>query len=209
MTRTEVELAVTLSQRITLITEEQADEFGYSSAAARLLRRGLLTRKTIVFRPLVPGDEPLAVHRPGECFSQNLARDVSNSAAARAAATPMAEVVVYQATQRAYAVWGDAARKTGNPFAYSHDHALSAVYLRLRPDDRLRWRFEPVRGASGPELYEKIPDAALTDDRGDPVSFQELVGASYTAERLTLLALHADTTLAHRAGRANAGIIFW
>ncbi len=215
MTNREIQLAITMTKRITLLTEQQAQTHGLLATAESLCRRQLLCRRVLVFRPIQPGAQPLTVHRPGEPFTYEDACELARQALARMLRVAPVALTVYQARAKAYAIWGDEARKKGNPFCFGHDHLLSAVFWQLAPSERGQWQYEPVP-VTGAVQFEKVPDAAIVASNGEPLRFHEAVG-SYPASRLLALAAQSSEKLAHRvrndqAGANHAGatgIYFW
>jgi len=213
MTNLEIQLVITLTNRINLLTEKQAKAHGLSVLTASLFRRQLLNRRILVFRPIEPGNEPLAIHRPGEQFTYEDACELAQQALSRIRRVVPVAMTVYQARTKAYAIWGDDARKKGNPFCFGHDHLLSAVHSQLAPRERGQWQYEPVP-ITGAVKFEKVPDAAIVTISGEPLRYHEAVG-SYPPSRLMALANHASEKLAWRMRNKNesepgaSGIYFW
>lgn len=208
MTRSDMELAKTLAQRLNFLTADQVDRCGLSSAAYRLTKAGILSVKELVFPRLQPDLEPLFVHRPGSRFTIADSRFILDLAKARQQVTTPTRAVTYKATRRAFAIWGDAARKHGNPYSHGHDHILSEVFLRLDPGERAHWRPDLVR-VGAPTFGVKVPDAAIVDDTGDIVRFHEAVSANYPIARLMELVEHTNDMLWERRNARSSGIYFW
>jgi hypothetical protein len=209
MTKLEVEIGMTLAQKVTLISDDQASRAGWKTAIERLVQCDIVRVQELVYSPLKPCFAPLWIHRPGAIFTYDMARQISAAAKERQFATPPRRLRTYQATNKAYAIWGDAARKHGNPFTLGHDHILTELLLKLDPGERSHWRNELTGVKGPPQLYVKVPDCAIIDDIGEIVRFHEAVSASYPLSRLMLLAEHANKTLAYRANSKQAGLYFW
>lgn len=208
MTRSDLELAHTLAQRLTFLTFDQVERCGWSAAANRLMKLGILSIRELVFPLLQPTLEPLFVHRPGSRFSFTDARFILDLAKARQNATPPTRAVTFQATQRAFAIWGDAARKHGNPYSHGHDHIISEIFLRLDPGERAHWRPDLIP-VGVPTFGVKVPDASIVDDTGDIVRFHEAVSANYPIARIMDLVEHTNDMLWERRNARNSGISFW
>lgn len=208
MTRSDMEVAQTLAQRLAFLTHDQADRCGWSSTANRLTKAGILSNKELVFPRLQPSLEPFWVHRPGSRFSAADARFILDLAKARQNDIPPTRTVTYQATGRAFAIWGDAAKKHGNPYSHGHDHILSEIFLRLDPGERAHWRPDLIP-VGAPSFGVKVPDVAIVDDTGDIVRFHEAVSANYPVARIMELVEHTNDMLWERRNARNSGIYFW
>lgn len=200
-------LAEMLAQRVTLLTEEQGERHGWTSTLKRLVKRKLVSRQTITYSPNKPCRLPFWIHRPRAEFTVEIARDILSAAKRRQERTPSRNIETYQATELAYSIFGDAARLHGNIFTLGHAHIVTEIYLALDAGERAHFR--PEFTPNVPEKFEKVPDSAVLNDRGEIVRYHEAVSASYPISRLMLLAEHCDRFLAGRSASKNSGIYFW
>lgn len=210
MTKHETQLAYMMANAIPLLTAKQADDHGLLITAKSLRRRRLLDCRSLVFRPLRPTGGPLAVYRPGDAFDYEDALALAQRAQRRMREIASQSVTVFQANSRTYSIWGDKARKKGNPFCFGHDHLIAEVFLSLDADERARWRSEDVP-ITGAVKFEKVPDAAIVTSEGQTLRYHEAVG-SYPAMRLLSLVRHAEEKLSAAGGEGSIstrGIFFW
>jgi hypothetical protein len=172
-----------LSEGLPLLFGPQVEAEGLTSAAQNLVRMGFLECRVFAVRPVCPENTPLLTIRPGDRLELADAAEIARFTTGRIRAMPPVSLPAYSATRKAHALWGDAAKKKGNPCTFAHNFILAEVWRRLSPGDRGRWRYEVSDG----EKFEKVPDAALVDGRGVPTQYHEAIGC-YSASRLVDLA---------------------
>jgi hypothetical protein len=154
----------------------------------RFQNQGFIETKLVVTNVMTKPMNPLFVHRPDEIFGKEEASHLSSLGSERLAKSERKEVLLIWPTEKAFLIFGGAARKKGNPAALAHDIHLSWIHLANR--HRGAWLHEP-EPPTGRVKGEKIPDAAILDGKGFPKVFLESVGA-YTIQRLKDLCSFSD-----------------
>src|SRR4051812_14046946 len=115
-----------LSEGLPLMFGPQLEAEGLATAAETLVRAGFLGRHVLAVRPVEPGEGPLLEIRPGDRLDLKDAAEIARFTAARIRGATPVPLPVYTATRKAHALWGDAAKKKGNPASLAHDYILAA-----------------------------------------------------------------------------------
>lgn len=184
------EILVALTQKVRVLAFRQvaAHWFGGDLANARrririLTAAGLLTRATLLARPLPVLLAPVATWRPGDPTPDPGV--ISHRLKARWRNRPTRAGRVVLATPRTGQLLG--VRATGElarPTQSSHDLGVAAVWLhfdRTDPDRAAAWRGEDLLAHT--RRGEKCPDAFLVDARGEVRAVVEF-GGDYGPERV-------------------------
>jgi hypothetical protein len=192
------EILVALTQKVRILGLRQVADHWYGSDRANARRRlrilvaaGMLTRATVLARPLPVLLTPLATWMPGEPIPD--AGVISNRLKSRWRKRPVRRCRVVLATPRAAQLLGSNA--TGvltRSLQSSHDLGVAAVWLhfdRTDPDRAAAWRGEDVMAHT--RRGEKCPDAFLVDARGEVQSVIEF-GGDYGPERVRAFQLDCE-----------------
>jgi len=184
------EILVALTQKVRVLAFRQIAEhwFGGDRANARrrlriLAAAGLVTRATVMARPLPVLLTPVATWKPGESTPD--AGGVSHRLKSRWRNRPTRGCRVILATTRSGQLLG--CRTSGEltrATQSSHDLGVAAVWLRFDrtdPDRASAWRGEDVLAHT--RRGEKCPDAFLVDARGEVRAVIEF-GGDYGPERV-------------------------
>jgi hypothetical protein len=132
---------------------------------------------------------PLLHFDPSDEIPDDLPQSLSAFGKARLQSATRRTCRLVKATEKAYRLMGDRAKKHGgNPCSHAHDRHLASIAIWVGtayPD--LDWNYEPE--PEGPNI--KRPDAVLTDANGNAALLAECLGA-YSRHRCMELLLHAQ-----------------
>jgi hypothetical protein len=184
----EILVALTVMVRVLALRQIAAHWFDGDLANARRRLRileaaGLVTRATLVARPLPPLLHPVATWEPGQTVPD--AGGVSYRLRSRWRRQPARACRAVLATARTGQLLGvRTAGQLVRPTQSSHDLGVAAVWLHLdrtAPDRAAAWRGEDVLAHT--RQGQKCPDAFLVDGRGEVTAVVEF-GGDYGPDRV-------------------------
>ena len=178
-----------LAQRVRLIGQRQAAEAFWRGHLANTRRRlnqlataGMVTRSIVNAQPLPELTEPVVRWQPGQPHPDpnRIAFQLQNRWRFRA----LRPTVVYFPTSRTIAQFGGRERSQALLTQVTHDLGVTAVWLRYAQQDSAMtamWVGEDILAPT--RVDQKLPDAALVDQHGEPKLLIEF-GGSYGAARI-------------------------
>ena len=178
-----------LALRVRLISQRQAAEafwHGHLANARRRLNRlaecGMVTRSVVNAQPLPELEQPVVRWQPEQPApdSHRVAFQLQNRWRFRA----LRQTVVYFPTVKTIAQFGGRQRSQTKVTQMTHDLGVTAVWLKYAQQDSTlsaTWIGEDVLAPT--RIHQKLPDAALTDQHGEPKLLIEF-GGSYGPERV-------------------------
>ncbi len=186
--RRDLELLEALALRVRVVGQRQIAEALWGSHLAnarrrlsRLTQEGLLSKQAVLARPLPELFEPVVRWQPGQQapHSESIAFQLQSRWKYRC----LRSTVVYFPTAQTI-TWFGGHQKAQPVSQITHDLGVTAVWLRFHlcsPALADRWTGEGVLAAS--RIGQKLPDAALLDNNGEPEILIEFGGA-YAASRV-------------------------
>lgn len=184
-----------LALRIRVIGLRQAADafwYGHVANARRRLRQlvnaEMLSRAVVPAQPLPEIIQPIVRWQPGQPIPD--ANHVSCQLQSRWRFRALRPTVVYFPTEKTILQYGGRVRSNNKTTQVTHDLGLTAAWIRyFQQDSKLRsvWVGEEVLAPT--RVNQKVPDAALVDQQGEPTLLIEF-GGSYAAARVA--AFHDD-----------------
>lgn len=188
--RRDLALLEALALRVRLIGQRQAaDAFWHGHCAntrrrlSQLVSNGMLKKGVVNTQPLPEIIEPVVRWQPGQPAPDvgHVAYQVQHRWKFRA----LRPTVVYFPTVKTITQFGGSERSQTKLTQITHDLGVTAVWLRYANQDNdttAMWIGEDILAPT--RIREKLPDAALVDQQGEPKLLIEF-GGSYGPERIT------------------------
>jgi hypothetical protein len=178
-----------MALRVRLIGQRQvADAFwrGHLANARRRLAQlssnGMMTRSIVNAQPLPELMEPVVRWQPGQ--SEPSPDRVAFQLQSRWKFRALRPTVVYFPTEKTITQFGGRARSQIKLTQVTHDLGVTAVWLRYTQQDSSKsvmWVGEDILAPT--RIDQKLPDAALVDQHGEPKLLVEF-GGSYGPARV-------------------------
>lgn len=182
-------LLESLALRVRLVGQRQAAEAlwtGHLANARRRLRQlveaGMITRQVLPAMPLPDLNEPVVRWQPGQFIPKS--EVISFQLQSRWRFRALRPTVVYFPTEMTVTYFGGRQRSQSLVTHTTHDLGVTAIWLRFfnhSPDLALTWVGEDILAPS--RVRQKLPDAALVDQSGEPSLLIEF-GGSYGPARV-------------------------
>jgi len=179
-----------LALRVRLIGQRQAADAFWHGHCANTRRRlgqlatcGMLTRNVVNAQPLPEIIEPVVRWQPGQTTPD--ADYVAYQVQSRWRFRALRPTVVYFPTPKTIAQFGGNERSQTKLTQVTHDLGVTAVWLRYAAQDSnttAMWIGEDILAPT--RIHQKLPDAALLDQKGEPKLLIEF-GGSYGPERIS------------------------
>ncbi len=178
-----------LALRVRLISQRQAADAFWHGHAANARRRlsqlascGMVTRNVVNAQPLPEIIEPVVRWQPG--LASPDADRVAYQLQTRWRFRALRPTVVYFPTPKTVLQFGGNERSQTKLTQITHDLGVTAVWLRYASQDSnmtAMWIGEDILAPT--RIHQKLPDAALVDQQGEPKLLIEF-GGSYGPERI-------------------------
>ena len=178
-----------LALRVRLINQRQAAEafwHGHLANTRRRLKRladsEMVTRSLVNAQPLPELEQPVVRWQPDQPPPD--CNRVAYQLQSRWRYRALRATVVYFPTEKTIAQFGGRQRSQTKTTQITHDLGVTAVWLRYAREDSTRsatWIGEDVLAPT--RIHQKLPDAALTDQHGEPSLLIEF-GGSYSPDRV-------------------------
>lgn len=178
-----------LALRVRLVGQRQAAEALWASHLAnarrrlrRLVSEGMISRQVLPAMPLPEFNEPVVRWQPGQAVPH--AEAISFQLQGRWRFRALRPTVVYFPTSMTVSYFGGRERPQSLVTHTTHDLGVTAVWLRFLSHSRdiaATWTGEDILAPS--RVGQKLPDAALVDQHGEPTMLIEF-GGSYGPARV-------------------------
>ena len=179
-----------LALRVRLIGQRQAAEAFWSGHLANARRRlkqltndGMLSRSIVNSQPLPELNVPVVRWQPGQTFPDS--DRVAFQLQSRWRYRSLRPTVVYFPTEKTITHFGGRARSQSILTQITHDLGVTAVWLRYAQQAESHssiWVGEDILAPT--RVGQKLPDAALVDQHGEPTLLIEF-GGSYGPTRVS------------------------
>lgn len=186
----DLQLLESLALRVRLIGQHQAAEAFWSGHLANTRRRllqltsmGMLTRQVVNAQPLPEVIDPVVRWQPGQPVpdADRIAFQLQNRWRFRA----LRPTVVFFPTEQTITEFGGRPRSQAVLTQITHDLGVTAVWLRYAQQNSTLtslWMGEDILAPS--RVDQKLPDATLVDQHGEPTLLIEF-GGSYGTARVS------------------------
>lgn len=184
-----------LALRVRVLGQRQAADAFWSSHVANARRRlqqlvnaGMLSRAIVPAQPLPELIQPIVRWQPGQSMPD--ANQVAFQLQSRWRFRSLRPTVVYFPTEKTILQFGGRVRSQNKTTQITHDLGVTATWIRyFQQSNRMTsvWVGEEVLAPT--RINQKLPDAALVDQQGEPTLLIEF-GGSYAAARVA--AFHDD-----------------
>ena len=186
-----------LALRVRVLGQRQAADAFWSSHVANARRRlqqlanaGMLSRAIVPAQPLPELIQPIIRWQPGQPMPD--ANQVAFQLQNRWRFRSLRPTVVYFPTEKTILQFGGRVRSQNKTTQITHDLGVTATWIRyFQQSHRMTsvWVGEEVLAPT--RINQKLPDAALVNQHGEPTLLIEF-GGSYAAARVA--AFHDDAT---------------
>ncbi len=184
-----------LALRVRVRGQRQAADAFWSSHVANARRRlqqlvnaGMLSRTIVPAQPLPELIQPIVRWQPGQSMPD--ANQVAFQLQSRWRFRSLRPTVVYFPTEKTILQFGGRVRSQNKTTQITHDLGVTETWIRyFQQSNRMTsvWVGEEVLAPT--RINQKLPDAALVDQHGEPTLLIEF-GGSYAAARVA--AFHDD-----------------
>lgn len=184
-----------LALRVRVLGQRQAADafwFGHVANTRRRLQQlvdeGLLDRSIVPAQPLPEIIQPIVRWQPGQPTPD--ANHVSFQLQSRWRFRSLRPTVIYFPTEKTILQFGGRIRSNNKTTQVTHDLGVTATWIRYFQQNSQRtsvWVGEDILAPT--RINQKLPDAALVDQHGEPTLLIEF-GGSYAAARVA--AFHDD-----------------
>lgn len=184
-----------LALRVRVLGQRQAADAFWSGHIANTRRRllqlveaGMLSRAIVPAQPLPEIIQPIVRWQPGQPMPD--ANQIAFQLQQRWRFRSLRPTVVYFPTEKTILQFGGRIRTQSKTTQVTHDLGVTTTWIRYFQQSNRRtsvWVGEEILAPT--RIHQKLPDAALVDQHGEPTLLIEF-GGSYAASRVA--AFHDD-----------------